>query len=294
MRFQMCQAGGMSPLTPLASFTSTASHRTAGLQAATPAAPVQDHLLPAQYVKKMRDHALDRCPTSSYESLCRTFREDFGQLPGDMFASFEETPFASASLAQVHRAVMHDGRTVAVKVQHEGLQETAAADVATITCASQLLRHTTDPRTWGMQLLRTRDRHLSQTSWLATTPAPLASLIQSKDPTTFIHVRVVSCINGTWITRRSTLLIPYDTTAASTHLAWGVGTRPWHTWQGLGCGGLCAAVWLWPAGVLKLRGCAGVCCVWLVAWVCGPSGYFARGATCLACFVLVTHDRPCR
>lgn len=178
-----------------ANSTSTASHRTAGLQTATPAAPVQDHLLPAQYVKKMRDHALDRCPTSSYDSLCRTFREDFGQLPGDMFASFEETPFASASLAQVHRAVMHDGRTVAVKVQHEGLHETAAADVATITCALPLLRHTTDPWTCGMQLLRNRDRHLShghETSWLATTSATLASLIQSKDRTTFNRVRIVS------------------------------------------------------------------------------------------------------
>jgi len=52
-----------------------------------------------------------------------------------MFKTFEPKPFASASLAQVHRATMPDGRVVAVKVQHEGLQETAAADVATITYA---------------------------------------------------------------------------------------------------------------------------------------------------------------
>lgn len=97
---------------------------------------MQDHLLPAQYVKKMREHALDRCPTSSYAAVCDTFRGDFGRLPDDMFASFERRPFASASLAQVHRAVMHDGRAVAVKVQHGGLQESAAADVATITCGA--------------------------------------------------------------------------------------------------------------------------------------------------------------
>lgn len=100
---------------------------------------MQDHLLPAQYVKKMREHALDRCPTSSYDAVCDTFRGDFGGLPDDMFASFERRPFASASLAQVHRAVMHDGRAVAVKVQHAGLQESAAADVATITCAPQAM-----------------------------------------------------------------------------------------------------------------------------------------------------------
>ena len=83
----------------------------------------------------MREHALDRCPTSPYDSICRTFQEEFGQVPGDMFKTFEPKPFASASLAQVHRATMPDGRVVAVKVQHEGLQETAAADVATITYA---------------------------------------------------------------------------------------------------------------------------------------------------------------
>ncbi|XP_064421261.1 aarF domain-containing protein kinase 1 isoform X2 [Latimeria chalumnae] len=47
----------------------------------------------------------------------------------DLFRDFEEVPLGAASLAQVHRAVLHDGRTVAVKVQHPKVWNQSAKDI---------------------------------------------------------------------------------------------------------------------------------------------------------------------
>lgn len=55
-------------------------------------------------------------------------RELCAPLPA-LFAEFDLEPFASASIGQVHRARLHDGREVAVKVQHPGIEHAIEADL---------------------------------------------------------------------------------------------------------------------------------------------------------------------
>ncbi|KAK7379366.1 hypothetical protein VNO80_04824 [Phaseolus coccineus] len=91
-----------------------------------------EYLVPEEYVQTMRESMLNKCPVSSYEQVCNVFKRELGDTPDKIFSEFDPVPIASASLAQVHVARMHDGQKVAVKVQHTHMTDTAAADHATV------------------------------------------------------------------------------------------------------------------------------------------------------------------
>jgi predicted unusual protein kinase regulating ubiquinone biosynthesis (AarF/ABC1/UbiB family) len=55
--------------------------------------------------------------------------DELGAPIDKLFASFDEEPFASASIGQVHRATLEDGREVAVKVQHPGINKAVESDL---------------------------------------------------------------------------------------------------------------------------------------------------------------------
>lgn len=68
-----------------------------------------------------------------------------------VFAEFAETPLASASLAQVHRARLRDGRAVVVKVQRPDVRERVEPDLAAFRELAGLLeRHSPDARAFGV------------------------------------------------------------------------------------------------------------------------------------------------
>jgi len=73
-------------------------------------------------------------PPMRTETVHRVLAEQLGRSWRRRFADFDETPAAAASIGQVHRAVWHDGREVAVKVQYPG------ADVALRSDLRQLQR----------------------------------------------------------------------------------------------------------------------------------------------------------
>src|SRR6478609_512205 len=65
----------------------------------------------------------------AWDEVQRTFLEEFGKPPEELFAEISPVPIASASVAQVHKARLKDGRIVAVKVRRPKLDELVAFDL---------------------------------------------------------------------------------------------------------------------------------------------------------------------
>ncbi|MCC6555312.1 MAG: AarF/ABC1/UbiB kinase family protein [Polyangiaceae bacterium] len=68
-------------------------------------------------------------PTSSPAAIRGVVEEELGAPIDRLFAAWEDAPFASASIGQVHRAALEDGREVAVKVQHPGIARAVESDL---------------------------------------------------------------------------------------------------------------------------------------------------------------------
>jgi ubiquinone biosynthesis protein len=91
-------------------------------------ASTRPDILPLAYVRSFA--ALqDRVPASPWKAIQRAIHRELGQWPGDVFAQIDRRPIASASIAQVHRAQLWDGRQVAVKIQYPDIVGIMTADL---------------------------------------------------------------------------------------------------------------------------------------------------------------------
>jgi ubiquinone biosynthesis protein len=75
------------------------------------------------------DKLQNTVPPFAYEQVEAIVRSELGAPPEALFASFEHEPLGAASLAQVHRATLHDGTEVVVKVQRPNVQAMVRADL---------------------------------------------------------------------------------------------------------------------------------------------------------------------
>ena len=99
--------------------------------------------VPEEYAAPFRESLVklqSAAPPMPAADVHRMLAEQFGRGWRQRFAQFDETPAAAASIGQVHRAVWHDGREVAVKVQYPGAEQALLSDLRQLSRMSRLMQ----------------------------------------------------------------------------------------------------------------------------------------------------------
>lgn len=102
-------------------------------------------MLPAPYCKELEKLRVEAEPMP-IEQVRAVLEEELDAPIDEVFSSFEEQPLGSASIAQVHAAVLQPeagetaGKAVAVKIQRPGIYETMARDIALLQRAAKMLK----------------------------------------------------------------------------------------------------------------------------------------------------------
>ena len=96
-------------------------------------------LLPAAWIDAL-SRLQDSVPPLPFPEIRTVVEKELGAPIADRFASFDETPLAAASLAQVHAATLPDGTRVAVKVQMPGVEDVIDADILLFQLLEQTAR----------------------------------------------------------------------------------------------------------------------------------------------------------
>lgn len=103
----------------------------------------EDHI---RELEKLQEHV---SPFPTGEAI-QIIEEELGQPLSNCFSSFDDTPMAAASVAQVHHAVLKDGTAVVVKVQRPGIEGTIKADLDIMFFIARLLeRHVPESRIYN-------------------------------------------------------------------------------------------------------------------------------------------------
>ncbi|MBW1992666.1 MAG: AarF/ABC1/UbiB kinase family protein [Deltaproteobacteria bacterium] len=88
----------------------------------------------------------DQVPPLPFDQMEAVLKEELGPDYGERFAAFDPEPMASASIGQVYRAILKNGKAVIVKVQKPGVRETVDQDLAIL---ENLIRRLSQRAEWG-------------------------------------------------------------------------------------------------------------------------------------------------
>jgi ubiquinone biosynthesis protein len=88
-------------------------------------------LLPPEWIEELSKLQSEAAPFG-WDDASEILTKELGRPPEELYASIEHEPFAAASTAQVHRATLHDGTLVAVKIQRPRIVAKTKADLGVI------------------------------------------------------------------------------------------------------------------------------------------------------------------
>jgi predicted unusual protein kinase regulating ubiquinone biosynthesis (AarF/ABC1/UbiB family) len=97
----------------------------------------------------------DAAPTVTFRDMRKVIEDELGERLGDVFDEFDQEPIAAASIGQVYRARLADGRRVAVKVQYPGVAAAVRADMQNLGLILRLVKRIApgmDPKAIGEEI----------------------------------------------------------------------------------------------------------------------------------------------
>lgn len=100
-------------------------------------------LLPPDFISEL-EKLQDQAPSVPFEEVKEHIEETFGKPLPDLFSTFDAVEIATASMAQVHRATLFDGREVVVKVQRPDIAPLIKSDLAILYYMARLGEATID------------------------------------------------------------------------------------------------------------------------------------------------------
>jgi len=100
-------------------------------------------IVPPEYITAL-ESLQDNLDPFSFADVERIVEQELGAKISKMFAEFDSTPIAAASLGQVHHAVLRDGRDVVVKVQRPNIREEVRKDLDVLSEIAETLESHTD------------------------------------------------------------------------------------------------------------------------------------------------------
>lgn len=98
---------------------------------------VMSNFLPEAFQRPL-EALQDRLPARPYLDVQRRLLEELGKPPEEIFSRFDQSPIATASIGQAHRAALLDGTEVVVKVQHFDIEEIAQTDLRIVQRLTQV------------------------------------------------------------------------------------------------------------------------------------------------------------